>query len=169
MFELFQNKVYIGILNFGVFIVDRKGFTFIEAVVALAILGILAGVAIVVFGSIHALAQEKACLANMNNVEIASWSNATIYDEDVPTSANALLNGNDSYISEHIVCPSGGVYTAKYDEATGKLIISCSVHGEMSIIQTSKGVVGMHRQNFNSLHFNKNEYLNISRDRVRRE
>lgn len=141
---------------------NRKGFTLIEAIVAVAILGILAGVAVVVFGSIHVTSQEKACFANMKNVEIAAWANASIYDEDVPTVADTILSGEDDYFAKQVVCPSGGVYTAKYDEETGNLVISCSVHGEITTSQASGGVAGACRLEFSSLDFDIDDYLHSS-------
>lgn len=145
---------------------NKKGFTLIEAVVAVAILGILAGVAVVVFGSIHVSSQEKACYANMRNVEVAAWANATMYDEDVPALASTILSGDNEYFDQQIICPSGGIYSAKFDEETGSLVISCSVHGEICTSQTSTGVTGAYRLDFSSPDFNIDDYPHMSHYKV---
>lgn len=145
---------------------NKKGFTLIEIIVVVAILGILAGVAIVAFGGIHLKSQRDACFANMKNVEIAAWANATIYDEDIPTVAYTILSGDDPYYTNDVSCPSGGVYSARYDEETNRLIISCSVHGEISDSQTSSNVTGSYRIEFSSQDFNIDDYLYASHYRI---
>lgn len=145
---------------------NKKGFTLIEAIVAVAILGILAGVAVVAFGGIHLKSQKNVCFANMKNVEIAAWANATIYDEDVPTVANTILSGENTYYTDEVTCPSGGVYSARYDEETGRLIISCSIHGEINTSQTSGSVAGAYRLEFSSPDFNIDDYLHASHYRI---
>lgn len=145
---------------------NKKGFTLIEVIVVVAILGILAGVAVVAFGGIHIKSQKNACFANIKNVETAAWANATIYDENVPTVANTILSGDDTYYTNDVTCPSGGVYSARYDEETGRLIISCSVHGEISASQTNGSVEGAYRLEFSSPDFNIDDYLHASHYRI---
>ena len=72
---------------------NKKGFTLIELVVVIAILGILALVAIPRFTGMRADANESAVISNLRNIQTAaevyaSANNKTITDVDTDTAAD---------------------------------------------------------------------------------
>lgn len=100
---------------------NRKGFTLIELIVVIAILGILALFLVPSFLGYTKDAQKATCVANRNIIE-RSYSFYKIRNEDVKLSEYILNDGSEYKDTQ---CPSGGIYT--YDDENGKVL--CSIHG----------------------------------------
>jgi type II secretion system protein G len=75
----------------------RKGFTLIELMIVIAIIGVLAAIAVPNFSAARRKARAKACIANMKLLENALQQ----YDMDNPPGSNAGANATTS------VCPNG--------------------------------------------------------------
>lgn len=97
-----------------------NGFTLIELVIVIAILGILAGIAIMYFLDAQTEARRNTCLANRTELshelayqEAQGVDPATYFAQVYSTAANAV---------NRFHCPSGGTYTLN---AT-TLEVSCS-------------------------------------------
>ena len=89
---------------------DSRGFTLVELMVVLLIIGILVAIAIPIYNSTQKKAKERACEANIRTIEGAA---AQYYSSEGkwPTSMNDLVGG---YLKEEPTCPftnAEGSYT----------------------------------------------------------
>lgn len=102
---------------------NRKGYTLVEIMIVVIIIGILAAIAVPNFLNTRATVQEEACKANLRQLESA----IKMYHIDNgswPASLNALTD----YMGEvPTACPGdGGNYT--YTPGTGAITCSISAH-----------------------------------------
>lgn len=96
----------------------EKGFTLIEVMFTLLIIGILVAVAVPVYKDVSASAQNRACFANQRTIEEAFQVFRGIHDRS-PSSMQELYD--ESFIIKPPVCPSDGVvYGLKADGSTVK-------------------------------------------------
>lgn len=101
---------------------DKKsdGFTLIELIVVIAILGIIASIAIPRLAGFKSMAEERVCDANRKTVE-RLYSTFLLENEHGESTFNQFLIENFDEI-----CPVGGVIT--YED--GK--VKCSLHEDES-------------------------------------
>jgi prepilin-type N-terminal cleavage/methylation domain-containing protein len=89
----------------------KSGFTLVEIMIVVAIIGLLAAIAIPNFVKARESSQKNACIANLKQIEGAK-SNWCMEKKksltDTPTSTD--LYGTDKYIRQAPECPGGGTY-----------------------------------------------------------
>ena len=82
----------------------EKGFTLIELMIVVVVIGILAAIAIPNFISLQRRAQESSVKSNMHTVQVAIEDFALQNDNQYPTSASSALADGRSLAQ---VCPTG--------------------------------------------------------------
>jgi len=106
---------------------NQRGFTLMELVTVIVILGILAAIAIPKYFDLTTEAEAGACKSNQGAIKAA----ASVFYAKSALSGSAIfpasLSAMDSLFASGAgpTCPSGGSYT--YSSTTG--LVSCSVSG----------------------------------------
>jgi len=96
----------------------QTGFTLVEIMIVVAIIGLLAAIAIPNFIKARQASQKAACVANLKTMDgaKATWAlEARKTNTDVPTDAD--LFGTASYIREKPGCPANGTYSINQVDA----------------------------------------------------
>ncbi|KAF1086574.1 Type II secretion system protein G precursor [Sporotomaculum syntrophicum] len=107
---------------------NRKGFTLVELMVVVVIIGILVAIAVPVYNNVTEKAEKNACAATVRTLNGAS-SMYNANEGSFPTDVDMLVNGG--YILETPECPANGTYTAEAG------VFYCSEHNPASGDDTS--------------------------------
>ena len=95
----------------------RKGFTLVEIMIVVAIIGILLAIAIPSFMRARETARAKACQENLQKIDSAKeqWALETNksngYVLDITFLEDEEVVGPEGYIKKKPICPAGGEYT----------------------------------------------------------
>ena len=92
---------------------NKKGFTLVEIMIVVAIIGLLAAIGIPSFAKARDSSREKACVNNLRM--IAAGGEQYMMEENETTyslsDAGGFIKGGEP------TCPAGGTYTAGTDTA----------------------------------------------------
>jgi len=104
----------------------RQGFTLIEIMIVVAIIGILVGLAMPAFIKSRTQARKQVCIENLSQIESAKqlWGVENAKKTgDVPSDDELL--GNGKYIKVKPQCPAAGVYSLN---GIG-IVATCTIEG----------------------------------------
>ena len=84
----------------------RRGFTLVEIMIVVAIIGLLASIAIPHLGRARETAYRNACISNLQQIEgaIQRWSLDMKKDEGQAVAYSDIRG----YLQRSVVCPAGG-------------------------------------------------------------
>ena len=122
---------------------NKKGFTLVELMIVVVIMGILVAVAIPIYGAVTDNAEKKTCADNRRTIQSmvttyqmtggaggAQIPWADIEADDLTTNADFLAMFEGGEMPE---CPAGGTYTisVEQDDATGArdIMVTCGAEG----------------------------------------
>jgi len=91
---------------------QRSGFTLVEIMIVVAIIGLLVAIAVPNFIQARLSAQKNACIKNLSTIESAKQQWGTEYgktDGDAPALTDLI--GPLLYLKVMPSCPGGGSYT----------------------------------------------------------
>jgi prepilin-type N-terminal cleavage/methylation domain-containing protein len=85
---------------------NKQGFTLVEIMIVVAIIGLLAAIAIPNFVRARTQSQKNACINNLRQIDSAvqTWA----LENKKATSATVAFTDISGYLKNAVMCPAGG-------------------------------------------------------------
>jgi len=102
----------------------QGGFTLVEIMIVVAIIGLLASIAVPNFVKARTTAQMNACISNLRQIDgaIQQWALDTKQGDTATVTAADVL----PYLKNSVTCPSGGkTFTESYSVTTVQARPTC--------------------------------------------
>ena len=107
---------------------NKKGFTLVEIMIVVAIIGLLAAIGIPSFQKARSNSRVKACMNNLRQIESGAEQHMMLNNDttaDMTESVVFIKGGTPE-------CAASGVYSIVADATTGELAGSCTIHGTIA-------------------------------------
>ena len=104
----------------------KSGFTLVEIMIVVAIIGLLAAIAIPNFVKARSRAQTNACIANLKQLQGATET--YLLEKKSSTYPDAATLVSEGFLKSTPTCPGGGTYTAGSSTAEWSCSLSADGH-----------------------------------------
>jgi prepilin-type N-terminal cleavage/methylation domain-containing protein len=113
----------------------KSGFTLVEIMIVVAIIGLLAAIAIPNFIKARTTSQMNACINNLRQIDgaIQQWA----LENKQGATANVLFADISGYLKNAVICPSGGTtFADSYTITTVAAKPVCAKVGSPHVLPT---------------------------------